>query len=98
MKISDPNGRAIPVGPSQASALGASKERSGSSTAAAGDQVRISGLSALMTAGKCDPGAQSAKLSSLAATVSSGKYHVDAGLVSNSIIEESLRSSGGYAA
>jgi hypothetical protein len=36
-----------------------------------------------------------AKLSSLSATVSSGSYHVEAGVLSNSVIEAHMQLSGG---
>jgi hypothetical protein len=95
VKISDPNARAITLGQSAGVSpavdgrrpeLGASKEST--------DRVQLSNLSALMAAAYGDSPAHIAKLSSLTATVSSGGYQVDAGVLSNSIIDASLQYSG----
>jgi hypothetical protein len=64
------------------------------SASAATDGVQLSNL-ALMAAAFHDSPGHIAKLSSLNATVSSGGYQVEAGVLSNSIIEASMRLSGG---
>jgi anti-sigma28 factor (negative regulator of flagellin synthesis) len=97
MRISDRSQKAI--APSQASGVtsaGDSGRRAGSAVGSgAADQVQLSSLSALMAAAYGDTPAHAAKLSSLTATVSSGSYQVDTGILSNSIIEASLVYSGG---
>jgi hypothetical protein len=56
--------------------------------------VQLSNL-ALMAAAFHDSPTHMARLSSLNATVSSGGYQVEAGVLSNSLIEASMRLSGG---
>jgi hypothetical protein len=58
------------------------------------DQVQLSNLAELAAASDLSP-THVAKLSSLSATVSSGRYQVAAGIVSNSIIEASIQLTGG---
>lgn len=98
MKITDSNGRAVPIGSSGANPQGNSGvRRSGSPVESGGtDRVQLSGMSALMAAAAADSPDHLAKLSSLTATVLSGTYHVDASLVSNSIIEASLQQGASY--
>ena len=60
----------------------------------ASDQVQITNLSAYLAAAQSDSPARLGKLSHLTAAVSSGGYRVDASVVSNSIIEDSLRAIG----
>ena len=60
----------------------------------ASDQVQITNLSAYLAAAQSDSPARLGKLSQLTVAVSSGGYHVDASVVSNSIIEDSLRAIG----
>lgn len=57
------------------------------------DQVQLSSLAhfAQMAAAYGDSPAHVAKLSSLSATISSGGYQVEPGVVSDSIIESSMR-------
>jgi hypothetical protein len=64
---------------------------------AATDQVQLSSL-AQMAAGNGDSPTHVAKLSSLSATISIGGYQVAAGVLSNNIIEASMRlTDGNYA-
>ncbi|HYL76993.1 MAG TPA: hypothetical protein VEU96_22450 [Bryobacteraceae bacterium] len=56
----------------------------------ANDHVQLTNLSSSLLA-QSDSPLRVGKLSQLSKAVSSGGYHVDAGLVSNSIIEDSLR-------
>jgi len=60
---------------------------------AATDQVQLSNLAQM--AGDDDSPTHVAKLSSLSATVSTGRYQVAAGVLSNSIIEASVQLGGG---
>ena len=59
-----------------------------------GDRVQLSNLSANLTATLGDSAAHFTKLSSLGAAVLSGRYQVDAGAVSDSIIRHSLQVGG----
>src|SRR5271156_3696167 len=93
MKISNPNGSAIPP-PIQevAPPAGETGSANGASRVApltGADQYQLSSLSAFLS------GSQShiAKLSELISAVSSGKYQVNARAVSAGIIRESLRGS-----
>jgi hypothetical protein len=95
MKIRDANGRAnAVVGPSGLSSTAKAVPPPAPSASAATDGVQLSNL-ALMAAAFHDSPGHIAKLSSLNATVSSGGYQVEAGVLSNSIIEASMRLSGG---
>jgi anti-sigma28 factor (negative regulator of flagellin synthesis) len=55
------------------------------------DHVQLTNLSAYLAAAQSDSPARLGRLFQLHQAVSSGGYHVDAGLVSHSIIEDSLR-------
>jgi len=55
------------------------------------DHVLLTNLSAYLAAAQSDSPARVERASQLSKAVSSDGYHVDAGLVSNSIIEDSLR-------
>ena len=68
---------------------GASVEEMQPPVSAATDRVQLSNL-ALMA----DSSTHVAKLSSLSATVSTGRYQVAAGVLSNSIIDASMQLSG----
>jgi hypothetical protein len=95
MKIRDSKGQADAVagasGLPSASKAGPPPAPSGP---AATDGVQLSNL-AVMAAASHDSPNHIAKLSSLGATVSSGGYQVDAGVLSNSLIEASMQLSGG---
>jgi anti-sigma28 factor (negative regulator of flagellin synthesis) len=97
VKINDPNGRAVTLGRSQGvTPIGDPKPRSGAGASKPStDRVQLSNLGAQMAAAYNDSPAHVAKLSSLTATVSSGSYQVDAGVLSNSIIEANLQFGGG---
>jgi hypothetical protein len=99
MKIRD--GRTNAVGGVSGSSPPAKAGRPSETSAAAPaapDGVQLSNL-ALMAAAyhdsPIDEANHVAKLSSLSDTVSSGAYQVEAGVVSNGIIEGSMRLSGG---
>jgi anti-sigma28 factor (negative regulator of flagellin synthesis) len=78
-----------------AASAGESKGSSGSSgPSLGGDRVQLSNLSANLTATPGDSTAHFTKLSSLGAAVWSGRYQVDAGAVSDSIIRHSLQVGG----
>jgi len=80
---------------SAAGSAGESKGITGSSGPSLGaDRVQLSNLSANLTATLSDSAAHFSKLSSLGAAVLSGRYQVDAGAVSNSIIRHSLQVGG----
>ena len=59
-----------------------------------GDRVQLSNLSANLTATLSDSAAHFTNLASLGAAVLSGRYQVDAGAVSDSIIRHSLQVGG----
>lgn len=65
-------------------------------TSVATDRVQLSSL-AQFAAAYSDSPVHIAKLSALNATVSSGRYQVDAGVLSNSLIEASMTLSGSLA-
>ena len=98
MKISDPHGIAV-SGLGQSSAMVPANASGRSAPAArqssASDQVQLSNLSEHLSAAVADSAGRMKKLSSLAAAVLSGGYHVDAGAVSESIIRYSLQFGGG---
>jgi anti-sigma28 factor (negative regulator of flagellin synthesis) len=60
----------------------------------AGDRVQLSNLSANLSATLGDSAAHFTKISSLGEAVLSGRYQVDAGAVSDSIIRNSLQVGG----
>jgi hypothetical protein len=97
MRISDPNGEPL-SGLGRSSEVGPAGERVRSTRSAgpplASDQVRLSNLSAHLTAALDDSAAHLTKLSSLTAAVLSGGYQVDAPVVSDSIIRHSLQFGG----
>ena len=101
MKIRDVSGRTNAIGRAGGISPGDKAGRPSETSAAAPaapDGVQLSNL-ALMAAAyhnsPVDEANHVAKLSSLSDTVSSGAYHVEAGLLSNGIIEASMRLSGG---
>jgi hypothetical protein len=94
MKIRDANGRANAVAGASGLAPAAKLGPPLPPVSAATDGVELSNL-ALMAAADHDSPNHVARLSSLNATVSSGGYEVEAGVLSNSIIEASLHLSGG---
>jgi len=102
MKIRDASGRTNAVGGASGISPAAKAGPAGASVAAAdasaSDGVQLSNL-ALMAASYDDSPIQAAnhvaKLSSLSAMVSSGSYHVEAGVLSNSVIEAHMQLSGG---
>lgn len=99
MKITDPNGRSVSVGPSNPKSVeGGGGWRSGYGGASRNsDEVALSGLSGLVAAVSADSPGYVAKLSSLTATISNGTYQIDAGMLSNHIIEASLIPGNSYA-
>jgi len=95
MRIRDLNGRANAVaGPSGLSLAANAGPPPAAPGPGATDGVQLSNL-ALMAAAFHDSPTHMARLSSLNATVSSGGYQVEAGVLSNSLIEASMRLSGG---
>lgn len=78
MKISGPDGRASGGAPS-------------SPTSGADNVDLLSLVRLAAAAGSPDEPSNLAKLSALSLTVLSGRYQVDAGVVSNSILQDSLR-------
>jgi hypothetical protein len=80
MRINDPDGRASASRPDSSGA----------------DKVDLLSLLRLAAAAEsADEPSNVAKLSALSLTVLSGRYQVDAGVVSNSILQASLRLDGG---
>jgi|HubBroStandDraft_1064217.scaffolds.fasta_scaffold258369_3 anti-sigma28 factor (negative regulator of flagellin synthesis) len=99
MKINNPNGGAVPpsiIPPSingvapATSAAGSTGVSSAVRESAASDQLQLSSLSTFLSGSA----SHIAKLSQLNSAVSSGKYNVDASVVSAGIIRESLIGSG----
>ncbi len=83
------------LGQSGSIAAGAGvRERGTAEKSHASDHVQLTNLSAYLAAAQSDSPARLGKLFQLNQAVSSGGYHVDAGLVSHSIIEDSLRAIG----
>jgi hypothetical protein len=94
MKIRGANGRASGVtGPSGLSSAGQAGPPPAPPAAGPTDGVQLSNLAQM--AAFHDSPTHIARLSSLSATVSSGGYQVEAGVLSNSIIEASMQLSGG---
>jgi hypothetical protein len=96
MKVSDPSGSPFGglAGSKGITTAGASGQPGQSTRSSLTDQIQLSGLSASLAFTQSESPAHLAKLSSLAAVVSSSKYVVDANLVSASIIENSLQFGG----
>jgi hypothetical protein len=93
MKISDPNGtplRGLDVSKGVTSARGG-RQPGKSTQSAVADQIQLSDLSASLASTRSESPAHLAKLSSLAAVVSSSRYVVDPYLVSASIIQHTLQ-------
>jgi anti-sigma28 factor (negative regulator of flagellin synthesis) len=91
MKITDPNGRLVTARlSSPKSALAGKSASSNAGGASKPDQVLLSGLSALAAAASTESPEDLAKISSLTATISSGTYQIEAGVLSNRIIDASL--------
>lgn len=95
MKINGPDGKASNVGRSPGLPPASGGGAGSRVASAATDKVQLSNLAKLAAAGG-DSSSNVAKLSALSETVQSGRYQVDAAVVSNSIIEASTRLSGGY--
>jgi anti-sigma28 factor (negative regulator of flagellin synthesis) len=96
MKIQGSNGPSQPVEATTSITPGVKAGQSSSPSSAGSastDQIQLSNLAQFAAASDESPN-NIAKLSSLSATVSSGRYQVDAVVVSNSIIESSLQLSG----
>jgi hypothetical protein len=90
MKVNRTNSRSVaPLGP-----LGNEARTNGSPglmpSGAATDQTQLSGLGMYLAAALSGSPAHLAKLGNLNAAVGSGQYRVDAGVVSESIIQHSL--------
>ena len=95
MKVTDSNAGAIST---SALALFSSSARSGArSLGAEGDQIDLSGLGNLMSKVLQDSSDHIAKVANLTTAVSEGRYRVDSGILSGSIIEESMHYGGSYA-
>jgi anti-sigma28 factor (negative regulator of flagellin synthesis) len=97
MKINSSEGTPL-VGLGRSSVPGTANKSGGSSPPAgpslATDRIQLSNLSANLTATLGDSAAHFTKLSSLGEAVLSGRYQVDAGAVSDSIIRHSLQVGG----
>jgi hypothetical protein len=95
MKIRGANGRsnAVDVASNVPTAGKAGQPSMPPVESAATDRVQLSNLAHM--AGDDGSSADVAKLSSLSATVSAGRYQVAAGVLSNSIIEASMQLGGG---
>jgi len=65
--------------------------RQASGAAGASDHVQLSNLSAHLTASFSGSPSKMNRMSVLTAAVSGGSYHVDAAVVSHSIIQDTLR-------
>ena len=98
MKISDPNG--TPLGGLDVSkgvtAARGSRQPGKSTQSAVADQIQLSDLSASLASTQGESAVHLAKLSSLAAAVSSSRYAVDPNLVSASIIQHTLQFGANY--
>ena len=98
MKISDPSGRPLSGLGQPNAVVPASESGRSSQTTVQGseaDRVQISTLSAHLSAALGESARQVKKLPVLAAAVLSGRYHVDPGVVSESIIRHGLQFGGG---
>ena len=91
MKITDPSGRLVTQRLSSPESALAGKSPSGNAGGSSKpDQVLLSGLGALAAGVSTESPEDLAKISSLTATVSSGTYQIEAGVLSSRIIEASL--------
>ena len=105
MKINGANGRTDQTEGSSGISPGVQTGQGGkaaqpesASVSVASDQVELSSLAQLaqLASSPADSPGHASRLSSLSATVSTGSYGVDPGVLSNSIIEASTRLSAGY--
>ncbi len=97
MKVTQTNDKSIA---GLVHALGTVPARQGnsaaSSAAAEGDQSQISNLSTYLAAALSGSPAHVAKLSALGTAVAGGEYKVDAGVVSEGLIQHSLLFGGAW--
>jgi anti-sigma28 factor (negative regulator of flagellin synthesis) len=97
MKVTKTNNESIA---GLARALGAAPARPDNSTASStppeSDYLQISNLSTYLAAATSGSPALAAKLSALGTAVTSGQYKVDAGVVSEGLIQHSLLFSGAW--
>jgi anti-sigma28 factor (negative regulator of flagellin synthesis) len=97
MKINNSEGGLL-SGLGRSGGAGTASPAAGSSASAGpslgADRIQLSNLSANLTAELGDSAAQLKKLSALSAMALSGRYRVDAGAVSDSIIRDSLQFGG----
>jgi hypothetical protein len=99
MKIQGPNGQSNSVSAAAGAAAVVKTDEPvapASARPVSTDQIQLSNLARLAAASGQAPN-HIAKLFSLSATVSSGRYQVEAAVLSSSIIEASILSSGNYA-
>ena len=73
---------------------GGARERDLEQKTASGDRAQLTSLSAFIAAAQSNSPERLARMSRLTAAVSNGGYHVDAGLLSNRIIEDSFGAIG----
>jgi len=94
MKINQPNNPSV-SGPGHSAAAkpiqDPERSRGPAGALFSSDHVQLSNLSAHLSASSSDSPQRAAHLSSLAASVANGTYHVDASVVSGNIINDSLR-------
>jgi len=90
MKISNPGASPLARLSNTPSPAAAAGPRNGSAERPASDQIQLSNLSAYLAVAQSDTPAHAEKMSSLSGAVSNGTYHVDASLVSASIVQHSL--------
>jgi anti-sigma28 factor (negative regulator of flagellin synthesis) len=98
MKISDSSGRPVSgVGATTADERTGEQrsQRASGGTAADHDRVQLSNLSAHIAAAQGNSSSHLAKLDRLDAAVSAGHYHVEAGIVSAAVIQQSLQFASG---
>src|SRR5579864_7032178 len=95
MKISDSSGtRLAGLDVSEGITAGAGRQPGKSTRSTVADQIQLSDLSASLASTQSESPPHLARLSSLAAVVSSKGYVVDANLVSASIIQHTLQFGG----
>jgi hypothetical protein len=95
MKVSDPNGTPLAgLDVSKGITAGAGRRSGKSARSTVADQIQLSDLSASLASTQSESPLHLAKLSALAAVVSSSGYAVDANLVSASIIQHTLQFGG----
>jgi anti-sigma28 factor (negative regulator of flagellin synthesis) len=75
---------------SSLTASGSVASRSPGMKPLANDQAQLTNLSAYLASAQSNSPARLERLTHLSAAVSNGQYHVDAGVVSNRIIEDSF--------